>query len=255
MPKGFGNLNQAENLVSEHQTFPINNPLHVAIIMDGNGRWAIKHGLPRLHGHKKGVENIRNIVRVAVLNKIQYLTLYAFSTENWSRPVNEVQGLIELLANVIDNETKELHNQNVKINHLGRTKNLSKQLQKAIQKALELTKHNQGLTLNIAFDYGGRIELVDATKKIVEDNIEPNLINESLFEKYLYSSGIPDPDLIIRTAGEMRLSNFLLWQAAYSEYYSTKTLWPDFNETDMTEALSEYHKRKRQFGQISNESD
>jgi undecaprenyl diphosphate synthase len=255
MPKGPTNLDQAEDLESECQSYIKNIPLHIAIIMDGNGRWAKKHNLPRLLGHKKGVENIRNVVKLAILNKIQYLTLYAFSTENWGRPVDEVHGLMELLTNVIENETKELHKQNVKINHLGRTKNLSNQLQNAIQEALEVTKYNKGLTLNIAFDYGSRNELIEATKKIIIDNIQPDLLNEALFEKYLYSSSLPDPDLIIRTAGEIRLSNFLLWQAAYSEYHFTKTLWPDFNKTDMKEALSEYNKRKRQFGKISEDVD
>ena len=237
------------------KTLPKENIQHVAIIMDGNGRWAKKHGLPRIQGHRKGVENIRNIVRIAMINKIQYLTLYAFSTENWSRPASEVHGLIELLASVIDRETKELHKQNIRIKHLGRTENLSQNLQRSIQKAVEITKNNIGLTLNVAFDYGGRNELLEAAKKIIKDKINPDLLDETSFEKYLYSSGIPDPDLIIRTAGEMRLSNFLLWQAAYSEYYFTKTLWPDFDEIDMDKALSEYYKRKRQFGQIEDESN
>ena len=255
MPKGFKNLNKAENLESKRQTNSIKTPLHIAIIMDGNGRWAKKHGLPRIQGHRKGVENIRNIVRIAMINKIQYLTLYAFSTENWSRPASEVHGLIELLASVIDRETKELHKQNIRIKHLVRTENLSQNLQRSIQKAVEITKNNIGLTLNVAFDYGGRNELLEAAKKIIKDKINPYLLDETSFEKYLYSSGIPDPDLIIRTAGEMRLSNFLLWQAAYSEYYFTKTLWPDFDEIDMDKALSEYYKRKRQFGQIEDESN
>ena len=255
MPKGFKNLNKAENLESKLQTNSIKTPLHIAIIMDGNGRWAKKHGLPRIQGHRKGVENIRNIVRIAMINKIQYLTLYAFSTENWSRPASEVHGLIELLASVIDRETKELHKQNIRIKHLGRTEKLSENLQRSIQKAVEITKNNIGLTLNVAFDYGGRNELLEAAKKIIKDKINPDLLDETSFEKYLYSSGIPDPDLIIRTAGEMRLSNFLLWQAAYSEYYFTKTLWPDFDEIDMDKALSEYYKRKRQFGQIEDESN
>lgn len=255
MPKGFKNLNKAENLESKRQTNSIKTPLHIAIIMDGNGRWAKKHGLPRIQGHRKGVENIRNIVRIAMINKIQYLTLYAFSTENWSRPASEVHGLIELLASVIDRETKELHKQNIRIKHLGRTENLSQNLQISIQKAVEITKNNIGLTLNVAFDYGGRNELLEAAKKIIKDKVNPDLLDETSFEKYLYSSGIPDPDLIIRTAGEMRLSNFLLWQAAYSEYYFTKTLWPDFDEIDMDKALSEYYKRKRQFGQIEDESN
>ena len=163
--------------------------------------------------------------------------------------------MIELLASVIDRETKELHKQNIRIKHLGRTENLSQNLQISIQKAVEITKNNIGLTLNVAFDYGGRNELLEAAKKIIKDKINPDLLDETSFEKYLYSSGIPDPDLIIRTAGEMRLSNFLLWQAAYSEYYFTKTLWPDFDEIDMDKALSEYYKRKRQFGQIEDESN
>ncbi|MBH52401.1 MAG: isoprenyl transferase [Chloroflexi bacterium] len=255
MPKGFKNLNQAENLESKRQTNSIKTPLHIAIIMDGNGRWAKKHGLPRIQGHRKGVDNIRNIVRIAMINKIQYLTLYAFSTENWSRPASEVHGLIELLASVIDRETKELHKQNIRIKHLGRTENLSQNLQRSIQKAVEITKNNIGLTLNVAFDYGGRNELLEAAKNIIREKVNPDLLDETSFEKYLYSSGIPDPDLIIRTAGEMRLSNFLLWQTAYSEYYFTKTLWPDFDEIDMDKALSEYYKRKRQFGQIEDESN
>lgn len=223
-------------------------PQHVAIIMDGNARWARRRGLPRLVGHKRGTDNVRRIVEVFIKYGIKYLTLYAFSTENWTRPRREVEGLIQILANVIDQETAELHRHNVRIRHLGSLDGIAPELQAKIRQSLELTKNNSGLTLSIAFNYGGRAEIVAAARQIVAAGVRPEEVNERLVSDSLYTAGLPDPDLIIRTGGEMRLSNFLLWQSAYSEYYATPTFWPDFDEAEMQKALLAYSKRCRRYG-------
>jgi len=225
-------------------------PQHVAIIMDGNGRWARKRGLPRLGGHKAGGENIRPVAKIFADYGIKYLTLYAFSTENWNRPRAEVAGLLNLLARKIDQETQAFHQENIRLIHLGRRDRLSQKLKEKVQAAVELTKNNTGLTFCLAFDYGGRDEIVQAARCIASAGIPGDNIDESVFAQYLYSPGIPDPDLIIRTGGESRLSNFLLWQAAYSELYFTPVLWPDFGPKDVEEALSEYKRRQRRFGKI-----
>ena len=185
-------------------------PNHVAIIMDGNGRWAQQRGLPRLAGHQAGTNSVRRVVDRFNDYKVKYLTLYAFSTENWSRPDEEVNGLIHILAQMIDREVKALHERGVRLYHLGKADSLSAELQAKVNKAIELTRNNTGITLSIAFDYGGRAEILDAVRRIVSDGIRPDDITESLFSSYLYTPNIPDPDLIIRTAGEMRLSNFLI---------------------------------------------
>jgi undecaprenyl diphosphate synthase len=225
-------------------------PQHVAIIMDGNGRWAKKRHLPRLVGHNAGSENIRPVVKIFTNYGVKYLTLYMFSTENWNRPRPEVAGLLSLLGRKIDQETQAFHQENIRLIHLGRLDRLSRKLREKVKAAVELTKNNTGLTLCLAFDYGGRDEIVQATRRIADAGIPGNNIDESVFTQYLYSPNIPDPDLVIRTAGESRLSNFLLWQAAYSEFYFTPVLWPDFGSTDVEEALSEYKRRQRRFGKI-----
>lgn len=225
-------------------------PHHVAITMDGNGRWAKKRGLPRLAGHKAGGENIHPVVRIFADYGLSYLTLYAFSTENWNRPRAEVAGLLSLLARKIDQETQAFHQENIRLVHLGRLDRMSQKLREKVRAAVELTKNNTGLTVCLAFDYGGRDEIVQAARRITSAGISSKNIDESMFVRYLYSAGIPDPDLVIRTGGESRLSNFLLWQAAYSELYFTPVLWPDFGRKDIEEALSEYERRQRRFGKI-----
>jgi undecaprenyl diphosphate synthase len=223
-------------------------PVHVAIIMDGNVRWAHQHHLSRLQGHRAGTDNIRRVVETFARYKIKYLTLYAFSTENWRRPRSEVNELMLILTRVIRRETKALHEKNVRLRHLGRLDRLAPRLQEQVRYAVGLTKDNTGLTLSVAFDYGGRAEILEAVQRIIRENLPPERIDEVLFSSYLYTSGLPDPDLIVRTAGEMRLSNFLLWQSAYSEFYTTPVFWPDFNETEIRKALVAYSERERNFG-------
>jgi len=225
-------------------------PQHVAIIMDGNGRWAKKRHLPRLAGHNAGRENIRPVVKIFANYGVKYLTIYMFSTENWNRPRIEVAGLLSLLARKIDQETQAFHQENIRLVHLGRLDRLSQKLREKVLSAVELTKNNTGLTLCLAFDYGGRDEIVQAARRITSAGIPGDNIDESVFVRYLYSTDIPNPDLLIRTGGESRLSNFLLWQAAYSELYFTPVLWPDFSLKDVEEALSEYKRRQRRFGKI-----
>ena len=226
------------------------SPQHVAIIMDGNGRWAKERGLSRLAGHKAGGENVRPVAKIFADYGVRYLTLYAFSTENWNRPRVEVAGLLKLLSNKIDQETQAFHQDNIRLVHLGRQDRLPHRLRRKVHAAIELTKNNSGLTLCLAFDYGGRDEIVQATKRITGADIPGDNIDEYLFARYLYAPDIPDPDLVIRTGGESRLSNFLLWQAAYSELYFTPVLWPDFGPKQVEEALSEYTRRQRRFGKI-----
>ena len=230
-------------------------PQHVAIIMDGNGRWAKQRGLPRFAGHKAGTDNVHHVVERFNDYQVKYLTLYAFSTENWRRPDEEVNGLLRILAEMIDRETQALHKKNVRLFHLGRVESLPKDLQAKVHNAIELTKDNTGITLSIAFDYGGRAEILDAIRRIIKDGIPAEQITESLFSKYLYTPNVPEPDLIIRTAGEMRLSNFLIWQAAYSEFYITPTLWPDFGDADIEKALVAYSQRERRFGGLKAEGE
>jgi undecaprenyl diphosphate synthase len=223
--------------------------------MDGNGRWAKQRGLPRLAGHEAGTSNVRRVVDRFNNYEVKYLTLYAFSTENWRRPDEEVNGLLHIFARMIDRETKALHEKGVRLFHLGKADSLSEELQAKVNKAIELTKNNTGITLSIAFDYGGRAEILDAVRRIVRDGIRPEDITESLFSSYLYTPNVPEPDLIIRTAGEMRLSNFLIWQSAYSEYYSTPTLWPDFKDEEVDKALIAYSRRERRFGGLKAEGE
>jgi undecaprenyl diphosphate synthase len=225
-------------------------PYHIGIIMDGNGRWAEAHGLPRVEGHRAGTDNIRRVLEACGDYGIQVVTIYAFSTENWHRPLEEVKGLMGILEMVLDKEVENLHRQGVRLRHIGELEGLSDSLRRAVLDAIELTKDNEGLTLNVAFNYGGRAEIVHGVRKLLEENVGPDGLDEELFSKYLYTSGVPDPDLIIRTGGEMRLSNFLIWQSAYAEYYSTSTYWPDFDKEELAKALRAYAQRDRRFGRL-----
>jgi undecaprenyl diphosphate synthase len=227
-------------------------PIHVAIIMDGNGRWAKKRKLPRLAGHKAGTNNIHRIIKCLADRGVKYVTLYVFSTENWSRPSQEVRGLMRLIEESVDKEVQSLHADGVRLVHIGRSDGVSQRLQNKVRQAIELTKNNKKLTVCIAFNYGGRSEIVHAVKRIIQDGITPDEIDEALVSKYLYTADLPDPDLIIRTGGEMRISNFLLWQAAYSEYYITPTLWPDFGPDEIGQALADFSDRERRFGGLRN---
>jgi undecaprenyl diphosphate synthase len=227
---------------------PKNIPQHIAVIMDGNGRWANARSLPRIVGHRAGVENLRRVIEGCVEFGVRYLTIYAFSTENWVRPEEEVKGLMTILEEVIDKELTELHRNGVQLRHIGRLEGLNPLLQKKVVQAMELTRSNRKLTLNIAFNYGGRDELVLALQKIIRDGIPEEAVDEALIESNLYTAGVPDPDLVIRTSGEQRGSNFLIWQSAYSEWYFPATLWPDFDKEELRKALWEYNSRNRRFG-------
>lgn len=223
-------------------------PEHVGIIMDGNGRWARRRGLPRLAGHRAGAENLRGMLRAAVEFGVSVLTIYAFSTENWNRPEREVKGLLSILERVIDRELTSLHEQGVQLRHIGRLERISPELQQKVEHAIALTKDNQRLILNVAFNYGGRAEIVDAIRDIIADEVPADQVDEALISRYLYTAGLPDPDMIIRTSGEMRISNFLIWQGAYAEFYATPTLWPDFDKDEFYKALKDYEQRERRFG-------
>ncbi len=216
--------------------------------MDGNGRWARQRGLPRLAGHRAGVENIRRVLRGSVEFGVKMLTIYAFSTENWKRPAEEVDGLFGLFARVIDRELDELHCEGVQLRCIGRREGISESLESKLRRAIELTRENDQLILNVAFNYGGRAEIVDAVQRIVRDRVAAEDVTEELVGDYLYTAGCPDPDLIIRTSGEFRTSNFLIWQAAYAEYYVTPTFWPDFDKDELFQALLAYSQRERRFG-------
>jgi len=238
----------------DSQTPPLKqiNPLpdHVAVIPDGNGRWAQKKGLPHIKGHRAGIESTRTTVRRLEQYGIKYLTFYSFSTENWKRPRREVGGLLKLLEESLKKEVPELNENNVRLNHIGRLDRLPPGLRKTINEAIELTCVNSGMVLSLAFDYGGRSELVNAVRSIIEDGILPSKVDEKLLSRYLYTAGLPDADLVIRTSGEYRISNFLLWQSAYSEYYFTDVLWPDFGSDEIDKALIAYSQRKRRFGSL-----
>lgn len=229
-------------------------PRHVAFILDGNGRWAEQRQLSRLEGHRAGVENVRSVIKAVDKRGIKYTTIYAFSTENWNRPEDEVSGLLHLLEEVMDEETRELHKNGVRIRHLGRLEELPPGLRESIGRAVELTKNNTGLTLGIAFNYGGRTEILDAVHRLIAEGVPPQDIDEKLFGDYLYTADFPDVDLVIRTGGEVRTSNFLVWQAAYSEYYFTPVLWPDFNEEEFDRALLIYSQRQRRFGGLQSKT-
>lgn len=238
------------------QTFPPLPvaPHHVGIIMDGNGRWAQSRGLPRLAGHQAGVDNIKRVLEGCVEFGIKALTIYAFSTENWHRPPEEVRGLMRLLGLTIRRQLNELHSNGVQIRHSGRLGGINEELQKQILHALDVTKDNDTIVLNVAFNYGGRAEILDGVRRIMADGIDPDTLTEEIFSQYLYTGDLPDPDLIIRTGGEWRLSNFLIWQAAYAEYYTTPTYWPDFGKESLYNALAEFAGRERRFGRVLEKS-
>jgi len=231
---------------------PAKLPSHIAIIMDGNGRWAKKRLLNRIKGHEKGVEAVRTIVRACREIGIPNLTLYAFSTENWQRPQSEIVALMALLKNFLESEQKEMVDNNIRLNAIGQTERLPQNVQQALHKAMTVTRKNDGMLLNLALSYGGRAEIVKMVKeiaiKVKDGNIEPDSITPELISEHLYTSEIPDPDLLIRTSGEMRISNFLLWQIAYTEIYVTDTLWPDFGKDEFVRILIDYQHRKRRFG-------
>jgi len=226
-------------------------PTHVAIIMDGNGRWALARGLPRLLGHRAGTENLRRIITACVEFGVKYLTIYAFSTENWGRPREEVEGLANILEDVIDRELAELNKEGVQLRHIGRLERLNPKLQEKVLNAIELTKDNDRLVLSIAWNYGGRDEIVFGIQKMINDGVKPKEVTSDLVSRYLFTAGVPDPDLIIRTGGELRVSNFLIWQGAYSEWYVTSVYWPDFNKDEFRKALDTFAQRDRRFGGLS----
>ncbi len=235
----------------QHKPPPEPIPRHVALIMDGNGRWARERGMPRLAGHRAGVENLRRVIRASVEFGIKYLTIYAFSTENWERPPAEVRGLMNILEEVIDTELDELNEEGVQLRHIGRLEGLDDHLQRKVKHAIELTKNNDRLVLNVAFNYGGRDEIVQAIQAIIEDGLATEEVDEDLVSQYLYTSDCPDPDLIVRTSGELRVSNFLIWQGAYAEWYITSTYWPDFDKEELYKALCEYARRERRYGRLT----
>ncbi|HET6316267.1 MAG TPA: isoprenyl transferase [Chloroflexota bacterium] len=230
---------------------PGTGPRHVGIIMDGNGRWAKRRGLPRLAGHNAGTENVRRITIACADAGVDVLTIYAFSTENWRRPAEEVRGLMTLLAQRIDREAAELHRNNVRIRHIGILDGIASRLAERVRAAVELTKNNTGLVLNVAFNYGSRHEIVRAMRRIVQQGMAAEDITEEMIDQYLDTAGLPELDLVIRTGGEMRLSNFLLWQAAYAEYYSTPVCWPDFGREELYAAFAEFGQRARRFGGLT----
>jgi undecaprenyl diphosphate synthase len=235
---------------SKEPPLPEQIPTHVAIIMDGNGRWARARGLPRMAGHRAGTENLRRVIEACVEFGIKYLTIYAFSTENWGRPAEEVRGLMSIVEEVIDRELAELDRKGVQLRHIGELSGIKPSLQAKVRHAIELTKNNQRLILNVAFNYGGRDEIVHAIREMIAAGVDPQDVNEELVHRYLYTADCPDPDLIIRTSGELRVSNFLIWQGAYAEWYVTPTFWPDFGREELLEALREYAQRERRFGRI-----
>ncbi|MEW6568563.1 MAG: isoprenyl transferase [Chloroflexota bacterium] len=235
---------------SRDDRLPEKVPTHVAIIMDGNGRWAQARGLPRLAGHRAGTENLRRVIEACGEFGIKYLTIYAFSTENWGRPEEEVRGLMGIVEEMIDRELDELHAKGVQLRHIGRLEGISPALQAKVRQAIALTRNNQRLVLNVAFNYGGRDEIVHAIREIVGDGVAPEDVTEDLVSRHLYTADCPDPDLIIRTSGELRVSNFLIWQGAYAEWYVTPTFWPDFGREELLEALRQFAQRHRRFGRL-----
>ncbi len=232
-------------------------PNHIAIIMDGNGRWAERRKLPRIAGHKAGEESITDIVRAASEWELGAITLFAFSTENWNRPDNEVEFLMSFNRNLLNNRVEEFHARNIRISHMGRREKIPRSTLQAIDNAVELTRGNTGMALNIAFNYGGRAEIVDAARALCEDiaagRLRPEEVDEERFRSYLYVPDVRDPDLLVRTAGEMRISNFVIWELAYTEIYVTEVLWPDFHRQNLADAIREFQSRERRFGSIQKE--
>ena len=230
-------------------------PAHIAIIMDGNGRWASARHLPRMAGHREGTENLRRVIHACVEFGVKYLTIYAFSTENWKRPKDEVSGLMQIMADALEKEVGELNKQGVRINHIGRLEKLNPALRQGIINSVELTKTNDRLILSVAWNYGGRDELVYAVNQIIQKGIPAGAVNEMIISDNLFTAGTPDPDLVIRTSGEQRTSNFLTWQSVYSEWYFTETLWPDFDKEELRKAILDYGSRNRRFGGRTEEEE
>ena len=230
----------------------MNTPRHIAIIMDGNGRWAKRRGLPKIMGHKRGVETVKKIVKACVKLKVRYLTLYTFSTENWSRPKKEVKALFNLLDGFLTSQTKLFHDNKVRFCVIGERDRIDESLRRKIGEIERDTRDYDTLLVNVALSYGGRQEIVNAVRSIAEETksgiLKPGEIDEKIFSNHLYTRDCPDPDLLIRTSGEMRVSNFLLWQISYTEFYVTEKLWPDFSEQDLKNAIEEYKRRERKFG-------
>lgn len=243
-------FNRRNNTPATTYDLPENVPAHIAIIMDGNGRWAKSRGMPRTEGHRQGKENLRRILEACVEFGVEVLTIYAFSTENWTRPPQEVSVLMSILNLVLDQEVKKLHKEGVQVRHIGNMEGVPQNLQQKIVDACAYTQDNDRLILNVAFNYGGRDEIVRAVRRIVADGVPVDDITEDLLSNYMYTGDLPDPDLIIRTSGEFRISNFLIWQGAYSEYYTTPVYWPDFDKDELFKAIVTYSKRKRRFGKI-----
>ncbi len=243
---------QTNGLIEAHLTNGHRNvssvPNHVAIIMDGNARWARQHDLTVTEGHKAGYENIERVIEHLGKREVRETTLFAFSTENWFRPEDEVQSLMDLAAEAIQNDVQKFHQRGVRLRHIGTSERLPKGMLKEIAAAEKLTESNDAFSLNLAFDYGGRREIVNAVKRMMDDGIRPDQVDEALIESYLLTSGNSDPDMVIRTGGEFRISNFMIWQSAYAEFYSAKVLWPDFGEVEIDEAISAYSTRQRRFG-------
>ena len=239
----------------KNERFSGPKPRHIGIIMDGNGRWAKARMLPRMAGHRAGTDNIRRVIDACIEFGIEFVTVYAFSTENWKRPSDEVQGLMQLLSEMLDDRIGELHEKGVRLLHIGRLEQLDALTREKIKNALELTRNNKTITLIIAWNYGGRDEVVAAVQKMLRDQVKPDDVDEKLLSSYMFTSGIPDPDLMIRTSGEMRTSNFLLWQSAYAEWFFTDTLWPDFDKESLRQALESYASRERRFGKRKPEDE
>ena len=242
-----------ETAPEEAETFPPLpiTPVHVGIVMDGNGRWAAQRGLPRLEGHRAGARCVREVAEAAIDFGVEILTLYAFSTENWARPEEEVTGLMTLLEETIEREQGAIVENQIQVRSIGRRDAVPSSLQVAIDQLQEATRDNDRLTINFGFNYGGRGEIVDAVREIVAKGVPASLISEETIAQHLYTRNLPDPDLVIRTAGEMRLSNFLLWQAAYAEYYAAQVFWPDFGRKEFYAALANYSRRERKFGGLA----
>ena len=226
-------------------------PQHVAIIMDGNGRWATQRGLPRLAGHKTGTENLRRVIRAAANLGIKYISFYAFSTENWNRPKPEVEGLLRLLSEFIDNETEALHKEGARLLHIGYLAGLGPMLESKVKKAIDLTKDNKAITVLFAFNYGGRDEIITAVKRLITEGVHVNDVTVDKMSSLMFTAGIPDPELVIRTSGEQRTSNFLTWQTVYSEWAFPETLWPDFDGQSLQSIIDDYCQRDRRFGGLS----
>lgn len=225
-----------------------NTPQHIGIILDGNRRWAKERGLPTFQGHKKGFDNLKNIATHAFGKGVKNLTVYAFSTENWNRSKDEVDYLMDLFRLMVTRESKKMHQEGIKINFFGKLEDFAEDLQQGMKDTLEMTKNNKNGILNICLNYGGREEIIQATQRMIKGNIKPEDVTKELFDRYLYSEGQSDPDLIIRTSGEQRLSGFLTWQSVYSEFYFPKKNWPEFSTKDLDEAIEIYTNRKRRFG-------